>query len=343
MCDVIAAELLVDGVDLGITDGLAPRSAQQGPRFCLRGGEVHRLDRLLRSTAHRRVDLPEGAKLLTATTDLSVVVAAEEEALHIDGPRRLRLEVAFADSATFLSSGDLLVAAASAHRSVFPDGWEVLGRDDNRALVVDPQTGDIVAEAPLGVSAAVVLATPHPRDGSVLLGAYGGQSFSELFVARQQGEDLVIDFLLRDVGDVAFDPEGTSLLIAPNPSNENVARAVAWPGLEEKGRIEGDIDSPDGSALGESGVFLGKDLILLPTVDGPTLLCSSRLKPLAEIGPAGSPLAAGHRQILGLEEDVFAVRAWMGGERSASVWRLPRDESFFPPLLGGPGFWGDEA
>lgn len=334
---MIPAQLLATHIDL--SDELAPRSSvQQGPRYSLRDGFVHRLDRRLQSAARRRVDLPTSAKLLAATTDLSVAVAAEDDVLHLDGSRCLRLDIAFADSATFLASGNLLVAAAWPERNVLPGGWEHVDRGDNRLLVIDPHAGITVAEAPLGVSDAVVITTAHPTDGSVLLGAYGGQNFSELFVSRQPGDGLRIDSLGRDVGDAAFDPTGSLLLISPNPNSENRARVVAWPSLEEIGAIEGGSDELEGHLLGAAGFFVAPDRVLLSTMEGPPILCTSALRPLTRIELVGAPLGEEMTMVLGLEEDVFAMHARVDGVRSTSVWQVPGPEVTRPEPIGGPEF-----
>lgn len=88
-------------------------------RFRLHDGSIERIDDRLEPTASRRVKVSTDARLLAATEDLSVVIAAENERVVVEvGCRRWEVPIGQADSAEILRDGDLLLTAPIMERSV---------------------------------------------------------------------------------------------------------------------------------------------------------------------------------------------------------------------------------
>ncbi len=296
---------------------------QAGPRFRLQGHSVHRLDAKLNPISSRRVKLPNSARLLAASDDLSVVVAADPEGVHIQGRRSTYLRVPNADSAMLLLSGDLLVTAPVMERTTW-QGREQVSRGPHRVLLVDCGTGSVMDEATLDVSDAGVTATRHPTDGSVVLDAGEGQDGSRLFVTTSAAGKLSIVPLLDNVVAAAFDPSGTRLLLTPHPSFENRAQVLGWPSREVMGSISGDDLGLD-SMLDVYGCFLGPERVLLSVIEADPVLCTSDLRAvgLLDLADASSGADGVIEGLVGLDDHMFAAQTWRGSTSSACVWQVP--------------------
>jgi hypothetical protein len=96
--DHAEAALLAEYPDLELGRDLAPTTAiWPTDRFRLRQGTVTALDRILEATLSRTTRLPPDARLLTASPDLGLVVAAAGGSLIVLGETRWRLAVPGAD------------------------------------------------------------------------------------------------------------------------------------------------------------------------------------------------------------------------------------------------------
>jgi hypothetical protein len=165
---------------------------------------------------------------------------------------------------------------------------------------------------------------PHPRDGSVLLDAGEGQDGSSAFLAREQAGALVVEPRLQDVVVAGFDAAGARLLLLPHPSFDNVARVVAWPTLDEIAALEGQQRGLE-HFLDFYGFFLGSGRVLLSTGEGPPVLCTAGLDPIAYLDLRGTSLGDDVEMVsmLGLGEEMFGAQLWADGVTIATAWRVP--------------------
>ncbi len=138
--DHAEATLLAEYPDLDPGRDLAPATPiWPADRFRLRHGTVTALNRILAATSSRTTSLPPGARLLTASPDLRLVVAAASGSLIVLGETEWRLAVPGTDSAAILGSGQLVVTArVTAPGRTYPSA--------NRVLLLDPAAREVVDE-----------------------------------------------------------------------------------------------------------------------------------------------------------------------------------------------------
>jgi hypothetical protein len=321
----IVAELVGERSDLRVGWDLVPTSLGRVNRFWWHEGTATVMDALLVAGASRDLDVPEQAKLLNAAADLSTVLVADPEQLHIltVGEHR-RLPVPQADSATLLGGGRILVTAQRV------DGG-------HRVHLIDGARGEIVDTVDLDVTDVGVTALPHPTDGTVLLDAGEGQNGSQVFAARADGDRLSVEPFLTNVVTADFSPSGDRLLLMPHPSFDSVVSLVDWPSrrivrtlaIEE---LEVGEDSFD-----IYGCFVGADGVLVKTFESGLFLLADGLSEVVQVHLALDQNAEDDGEtaetgtLIGLGPDTFAVdlsrgdgqNAGQTASQTATVWRLP--------------------
>lgn len=320
----VNAELLAELPGVHLDRDICPITMQPGPRFRFRSGLVECLDSGFKQTATRHLEMPSTVRILAASPDLSVVVAADDDSVYLNTREFHQLPVSGADSATLLPHGEVLVTAARVKRTTFQGGSD-LSNGGHRVLLVSAQ-GEVVAEAVLDVYEGEVSAMPHPRDGSVVLDAGEGQNGSRIFVVRSVRGRLEVEALLDDVVAACFDAAGDRLLLTPYPSFENRARVVNWPSLDELASFNGEVDRLYGR-LDLYGCFLRADSVLLSRVEQPPIVCDSNLVPVALVQLGASSLGpnAQAETVVGLSPNAFGAQLWAEDASSATAWRLPFD------------------
>jgi hypothetical protein len=307
------AELVGERTDLRLGWDVRPSGVGRFPRFSWQWPVITALDNRLVGGLSRAVECPEPARLLAAATDLSVVVVANEVALHVSSPDGARtVPFGRADSVTLLSGGRALVT----------------GRlDDNRHRVglIAIWDGAVLDQVYLDTYMAEVSALPHPHDGTVLLEAGEGQDGSRVFLARVTNARLAVEAVFRDVVVADFSRSGRRLLLVPHPNFDNVVSVLDWPDR----RITATLDS---AAVGLDifdfyGCFSRDDAVLIKTVEDGLLLASSTLDDVARIRLAGLDSTeddeVGLGMVIGLGDDAIGVDVWRNGQEHAMVWRLP--------------------
>jgi hypothetical protein len=321
--DHAEAALLAEYPDLELGHDLAPTTAiWPTDRFRLRHGTVTALDRILAATLSRTTRLPPDARLLTASRDLGLVVAAAGGSLIVLGETRWRLAVPGADSAAILGSGQLVVTA----RVTAPGRTSASA---NRVLLLDPAAREVVDEVQLALNNAGISVIVHPRDGSVLLDAGMGQDGSQLFAARIASQRLSVSPVLENVVACGFDPAGDRLLLVPHVSYGPEASVVAWPSLTRVAAI-----TPGRNGLADDpfyfyGCFLDQDEVLLTTVHSDGLrpvICSGDLAPRALVTLPGYGPDSGLElvSVLGTASGTFAAGLEGHDTMLATVWQLAR-------------------
>jgi hypothetical protein len=321
--DHAEATLLAEYPDLVLGRDLAPAAADwPTDRFWLRDGTVAALNRVLAATSSRATGLPADARLLTASPDLRLVVAAASGSLIVLGPTEWRLPVPGLDSAAVLGSGQLVVTTrVTAPGGAFPTA--------NRVLLLDPAAREVVDEVQLALDDAYISVIVHPRDGSVLLAAGMGQDGSQLFAARLASRRLSVSPVLENVVAGGFDPAGDRLLCVPHVTYGEEAFTVAWPSLRRVAAVTpGTIGLTD-DEFEFYGCFLDEDQVLLKTYHHGLLICSADLDPRALVTLPGYGPDSGLElvSVLGTAPGTFAAQ--MEGHRAtlATVWGLPSERA----------------
>jgi hypothetical protein len=319
--DHAEAALLAEYLDLELGRDLAPEtSTWPTDRFRLRHGTVNALDRILATTLSRTTTLPPDARLLTASADLRLVVAAASGSLIVLGETPWRLAVPGADSAAILGSGQLMVTArVTAPGHMYPSA--------NRVLLLDPAAREVVDEVQLALNNASISVIAHPRDGAVLLDAGMGQDGSQLFAARVASQRLSVSLVLENMVACGFDPVGDRLLLVPHVSCGPEASVVAWPSLTQVAAI-----TPGRNGLADDpfyfyGCFLDQDEVLLTTEHSDGLrpvICSGDLDPQALVTLPGYGPDSGLElvSVLGTAPGTFAAGLEGHDTTLATVWRL---------------------
>lgn len=232
------------------------------------------------------------------------------------------MPIARADTATFLPSGAALVTAAGSEVALV--SVQHLVDVDPQVFLLDPASGTVLGTSSIEAFGSGVFAAPNPSDGSVVLETVNPDS-SRLYVARQQrGRIDVATLPFDDAGACAFDATGRFLLLLPHPGFDNHARILAWPSLAEVGRVEGEAADLDGRPIDSWGFILEAGPVL-STVEGPPILCTDELRPLAQIDLGGVDFDGENAEVsamIGLDAVTFAVDLWVDGTGSVSVWRL---------------------
>jgi hypothetical protein len=234
----LVAELIHRPAGLRLGHDLAPVSLQATARYHFHDTTVTALDSALVPSRSRQIEVGRDARLLTATPGLESVVLAELDALVIVAASAVhRLPVASADSATWLSSGRLLVTAPFIERANW-QGRPYEHKSRHRVLLLDPHAGHKLDEAVLDVGDAGVTAVAHPHGGSVLLDAGEGQDGSQVFVARADGDRLAVDLAYAWVDLAGYGPGGdieietvfglTQEAFAADLWKDNAAFATVW-------------------------------------------------------------------------------------------------------------------
>jgi hypothetical protein len=315
----IVAELVGERSDLRVGWDLRPTTLGRVPRFWWHGRTVTVMDALLVAGASADVDVPEPAKLLNAAPDLSTMLVADAEQLHLitEGEHH-RLPVPRADSATLVGGGRIVVTAQR-------DGG------GHRALLIDRATAEIFDTVEVDVADAGMAALPHPSDGTVLLDAGEGQDGSEVFLARADGDRLTVELVLTNVIAADFSSDGTRLLLMPHPSFDSVVTLVDWPSRRTLRTMAIEELEVGEESFDVYGCFVGADGVLVKTAGSGLFLLADGLAEALQVHLALDQNAeedgetAEVETLVGLGPDTFAVDLARDDGRTATVWRLPTE------------------
>ncbi|WP_028709162.1 hypothetical protein [Propionicicella superfundia] len=242
------------------------------PRFRLAGGVAVRLGRDLTAELERPSALRRDATLLTASDDLSIVVAAGRSAAWVERPDGvLTLPIPGVDSAAFPAARTdrLLLTVAD------PDGGP------HEVLLIDPTAGNDTAaridRLTVDTEDATAFSLVHPADGSVLIEFAMGQDGSALLRVDVVNDRLTAEELFpgEDPVTACFCEDGSRLLLVPHPTDPETTRVVSWPGLATIGSLD----------AAEAGVDMGWGLSATMLPDGRVLLIAQG-EGLVATGPA---------------------------------------------------------
>lgn len=285
---------------------ISPSSFQPSPRFCLRDGEVFALDDTLTAKTQKIITLPSRARLLTARSDLSIVVGADQSGLVVVAAGASRVPLPGAEVACLLPGGYLLVTAPV--------------RTGHRVLLIRPGTGEVTHEVTLDIPDSHLSAIQHPTAPLAVLTAGAGQDGSQVLSVAEVDGRLVAEVLAENVVAASFNPSGTRLLFTPHPSFSPTLRVLSWPdGSQLSTATAPEVGLPDDS-FGHCGCYLSDDQVLAMTTAGRFVALDDRLGLLGEIS-----VAIGPRRdfMIGVSPATFAVQTWRDGVAGTSVWRLP--------------------
>jgi hypothetical protein len=319
----VAPRLVRELDDVRLGRDLAPVALGPCPRFRRVGDRVLALDDDLRERRTRTLDLPADARLLTASADLDLVVAATAEELLLVAERTRTLPVPGADSASFVD-GRLLLTAPVLGQSEW-EGRPYTYRGATTAYLVDVADSAVTSQVDLDVADAGTSAVPHPTDPVVLLDAGEGQDGSRVFAATVHGRQVEGRLLLENAVAAGFSPAGDRLLVTPHPSFGPEVRVLDWPSLSEVARLtSADLGWPD-DELDLHGCFLRDDVVLLSTVEHGLVLTDGGLEPVARLDLSeGSPGPdAETTSLVGVADRRFAVELWCEGRQRAGLWEVP--------------------
>jgi hypothetical protein len=310
----VDAELVGERPDLRLGWDVKPVGVGRFPRYSWRWPTVTALDGRLADQQSRDVECRESTSLLAAATDLSTVVIADEEALHLLSPAGADMvPIPRADSVTLMAGGRALVTGRlEDHR--------------HRAYLVAMNGGDIIDEVDLEAYEAEINSLPHPHDGSVLLDAGEGQDGSRGYLARVSGDRLYVDEVFTDVVVADFSPSGRHLLLVPHPSSANVVSLLEWP----ERRSIAVLDSADldfNTSFDFYGCFIRNDTVVMKTVGEGLLVAGNALSDVARIRLSGLDVEVNGDiaidAMIGLGDDTIGVDVWRDGHEHATIWRIP--------------------
>lgn len=228
------------------------------PRFILDDGSVALLDADLRPSLSRRLTVPDGGRLLAATPDLHRVAVLAERLLLFgpddDPPISLPLT---ADAVWPVPGGGWLVTAP---------GPSEPGKDwsESHLVLLLDDSGRERARHVEDAWAAAAMILPHPTEAAAVIEFAMGQDGSSHVLAEVvDGELAVRPVALNEDVCIDFDAAGERLLIAPHPTEGEVARLVGWPGLAESARLDSAQVGWIEEGLDLYGGHLGDGSILL--------------------------------------------------------------------------------
>jgi hypothetical protein len=313
----IVAELVGERSDLRVGWDLLPTSLGRAHRFWWHGRTVTVMDTRLVEGASLDLDVPDPARLLNAAPDLSIVLVADVEQLHVVTPgEHRRLPVPRVDSATLLGDGRILVTAQRV------DGGHVV-------QLIDSPSGQIVDTVDLDVTDAGVAALRHPFDGTVLLNAGEGQDGSQVFLARAEGDRVSVERILANVVTADFSPAGDRLLLMPHPGFDSVVSLVDWPSRRTARTLAIEELELGEESFDIYGCFVGADGVLVKTEGSGLFLLEGGLAGVVQVhlaldqNPEEDGETAQVGALIGLGVDTFAVDLSRADGETATVWRLP--------------------
>lgn len=290
----------VSGLDL---QGLMPGPSDA---YLLRDRTVSLLDDHLDVVRTLPVDLPDEATLLTATSDLSLVVVAGEDSVTVlAGDRRMELDVEEAGPAILLTDGRLLITG-------YHDGLDGVGVN-----LFDLGTGRHLSGAVIGDD-GYGYAMAHPKGGPPALSLGMGQHGSLTFAAHIRDDTVTVEQIAEDLFAGNFSPSGDRLLLMPQSGINATVRVVDWP----SGTTLAEFDGTDEDVL--DGFFLDDGRVLLNTDSFGMLLYDEDLNRLAHLA---LPLPGDGNEWPNLVRPLPNGRLATRGRRDATVWQVPRSSS----------------
>lgn len=270
-----------------------------------RDGAARLFNDLLEETAARVFDAADGWRLLAARGLERLVVVAGSELLLVE-EEALVVPDLTADAAAFVADRLLVTAPAG---------------DRHRVLLIDPATGAVLDEATVDADQAIAFITPHPTEPVALIDFGMGQDGSLAVRAEIEGDALRVTEVLtgQDPVIAGFNPSGTRLLVAPHPNDPDALRVLAWPSLDELGRLtEQQLECELG--LGLAACWVDEDRIAGYAVEESLVLADGRL---AEPERVPLPVEFGDRgeleSLLPLAPGRVAAGVWTPEGRSTLV------------------------
>ncbi|WP_221937751.1 hypothetical protein [Rhodococcus sp. KBS0724] len=201
------------------------------------------------------------------------------------------------DAAAFV--GDLLIATAPA-------------AETHRVLLINPATGDVVDEATIDADGATAFIIPHPTELVVVIEFPMGQDGCVAQRVEVISGSLRVDEILcgQDPVIAGFNPSGTRLLVTPYPDDPETARVLAWPSMDEIGRLSAD-DLVTEIGIGLAACWINEERIAIYAMEDSLVVTNESL---------GEPVRA--RLLLDFrdEGDLETLVSLDAGRVAAGVW-----------------------
>ncbi len=242
-------------VDAGLRDGRRQYAVW-------RGGAARLFNDLLEEKSARVLEPSDGWRLLAARGLEKLVIRAGSDLLVVDHDVVTVPDLA-ADAAAYLADRLLVTAPAG---------------DGHRVLLIEPATGAVLAEALVDADDAVAFITPHPTDPVAVIDFGMGQDGCLAIRAEVDGDSLRLVEVLagQDPVIAGFSPSGDRLLVVPHPNDPDAVRVLAWPSLDELGRLtEQQIGTELG--LGLPACWVDEDRIASYAVEDSLVISDGRL------------------------------------------------------------------
>lgn len=280
-----------------------------------RAGAVRLLDSRLDEIDVKPLELPTEARLLAAQGLERLALAAGSNLLLL-GERLTNLTGLACDGAAFI--GDHLIATAPAD-------------EGHRLLLIDPATGQTLDEVLVDADDAGAFITVHPRDPvAVIEFAMGQDGCVALRVGiddPQGSPSLRATEILRveDAVFAGFDAAGERLLVVPHPSDPDALRVLAWPSLDELGRLSTEHLGTE-IGIGLPACWVDDDCIAAYAIEDSLIVTDGSLRNPARVA---LPIDFGD------DGDLESLTSLRPGRVAAGVW-TPNGRRTLVLDLGGP-------
>lgn len=280
----------------------------EGRRRCAVWGDgaVKLFDDRLREIGSRLLTLPDSAHLQMSTPELERLAFTVDDGVRlILGDRSVHVPVPRADAAAIVG-GMLLATAPAAH--------------GHRFLLINPAAGAVLVEETVDADDAFAFITVHPSESVALVELAMGQDGCMVLRAEVSAETLQLTEVLpgQDAVVAGFHRSGDQVLVVSHPNDADAVRVLAWPSLEEFGRLSAaDLDTEIG--MGMSACWVDDDRIAAYAMeDALVLLRSPERVPLPiEFGDGGDL-----ESLLPLSPGKVAVGVWTPEGRSTLMIEL---------------------
>lgn len=205
-------------------------------------------------SAEPRLLAAQGVDRLALCTDAGLLVAGDSTVI-VDG--------LVADSAAYVGDGLLVTAKA---------------KEGHRVLLLDPATGEVLEQTVVDADHAAGFITPHPSEPVALIELAMGQDGCVAFRADVDRTTFRLTEVLagQDPVIAGFSPSGNRLLVVPHPSDPDAVRVLAWPTLDEVGRLTAEeLDTEIG--MGLPGCWVDEDRIAVYAMEDALVLTDGEL------------------------------------------------------------------
>jgi hypothetical protein len=287
---------MIDG-QLSLVDAGTVQGRRQFVQY--QDGNVRLLDDQLEQIAAQQLE----ASRVLAARGLEHLAVSDGSNLLILGAATGTAEAAVTvadancDAAAFV--GDLLIATAPA-------------AETHRVLLINPATGDVVDEATIDADGATAFIIPHPTELVVVIEFPMGQDGCVAQRVEVISGSLRVDEILcgQDPVIAGFNPSGTRLLVTPYPDDPETARVLAWPSMDEIGRLSAD-DLAAEIGIGLAACWIDEKRIAIYAMEDSLVVTNESL---------GEPVRA--RLLLDFrdEGDLETLVSLDAGRVAAGVW-----------------------